>query len=335
MVSDVPRLRYILPKFSQGYTAGMKTLVSSLKFADSDPAQFRLHVLEHGRKYGISSALEAFGISRRTYFNWKKKLTVSQGRLSSLIPARTCPKRTRVMVVDQRIVEFIREIREEYGRVGKHKLKVLVDAYATSLGITTYGVTKLHKIVKRHHFFFDPPKKVRHLRFQRQRVKYAPKITAPGYVELDSVHVMMGYTKLVFITVIDLATRVAYAERVKSATGQAAVTVFTHFQAQSGIRVHTVQTDNGSEFLGDFHAHLEQQQIKHLFSYPRSPRINGTIERFNRTFQEEHVERTIEWWCDPETAPAKLAKYLEWYNGKRPHASLGLTPPLVYLQTFA
>jgi hypothetical protein len=335
MVSDVPRLRYVLPKFARGYTASMKTLASSLKFAESDPAQFRLHVLEHGRKYGTASAIAAFGISRRTYFNWKKKLSGSRGKLSSLIPRRTCPERTRTMIVDQRIVEFIREIREEYGRVGKHKLKVLVDAYAASLGIQSYGVTKLHKIVKRHHFFFDPPKKVRKLRFQRERVKYAPKIKTPGYVELDSVHVMMEHTKLVFITIIDLATRVAYAERVRSATSQAAVQVFTHFQQLHNITVHTVQTDNGSEFLGDFHEHLEKQQIKHCFSYPRSPKINGMIERFNRTFQEEHVERTIEWWCDPEVATEKLKKYLQWYNGTRPHASLGLTPPLVYLQTFA
>jgi hypothetical protein len=312
----------------------MKTLESSLKYAQSDPARFRLHVLEHGKKYGSSAAVSAFGISRRTYFNWKQKLTTAQGRLSSLIPGRTCPKRTRAMVVDQRIVEFVREIREEYGRVGKHKLKVLVDAYAQSLGIESYGVTKLHKIVKRHHFFFDPPKKMRKLRFQRERVKYAPKILVPGYVELDSVHVMMGSTKLVFITIIDLATRVAYAQRVKSASSLAATQVFTHFQQLHGILIHTVQTDNGSEFLGVFHAHLEEQQIKHVFSYPRSPRINGMIERFNRTFQEEHVERTIEWWCDPETAAEKLTKYLQWYNAVRPHASLGLRPPLVHLQTF-
>ena len=335
MVSDVPRLRYVMPRFGRGYTASMKTLASSLKYAESDPAQFRLHVLAHGKKHGALAAVEAFGISRRTYFNWKKTFAQSQGRLSSLIPGRTCPKRTRVMVVDQRIVEFIRELREEYGRVGKHKLKVLADAYATSLGIESYGATKLHKIVKRHHFFFDPPKKIRKLRFQRQRVKYAPKVSTPGYVELDSVHVVISTTKVVFITIIDLATRVAYAERVPSATSRAAIQVFLHFQQFHAINIHTVQTDNGSEFLGDFHEHLEQQQIKHLFSYPRSPRINGTIERFNRTFQEEHVERTIEWWCDQEAARAKLTKYLQWYNGTRPHASLGLTPPLVYLQTFA
>lgn len=333
MCSDVPRLRYLLPKFSRGYTATMKMLSSSLRFASSDPAQFRLHVLEHGKKYGVSSAVGAFGISRRSYFNWKKQLGQSHGRLSALIPRSTCPKHTRKMIVDERVIAFIREVREEYGRIGKYKLKVLVDAYTISLGIPTYGATKLGKIIKRNHFFFDQPKKARKLRFQKRRVKYAPKISKPGYLEMDSVHVMMESTKLVLITVIDLASRVAYAERVKSANAHNACTVFRHFCKLHTISVHTVQTDNGSEFLASFHDYLEEQKIKHCFSYPRSPRINGTIERFNRTLQEEHVERTLEWWCDPQVATQKLDQYLHWYNAVRPHAALGYQPPLVYLQT--
>jgi len=311
----------------------MKTLASSLRFADSDPAQFRLHVLEHGKKYGVASAVAAFGISRRTFFNWKRSLVVSHGRLSALIPHSTCPKHTRRMVADERVIAFIREIREEYGRIGKYKLKVLVDAYAQSLGIPCYGATKLGKIITRNHFFFDPPKKVRKLRFQRRRVKYAPKITVPGYLEMDSVHVMVETTKLVFITIIDLASKVAYAERVRTASAHNARTVLEHFQAETSIPVHTVQTDNGSEFLGVFHDQLELLGIKHCFSYPRSPRINGVIERFNRTLQEEHIERTLEWWCDQKTATEKLTKYLDWYNAVRPHATLHYQAPLVYLQT--
>jgi transposase InsO family protein len=238
------------------------------------------------------------------------------------------------MVVDPRLLAFIQEVRETYGRVGKEKLKVLVDAYAQALGIPTYGATKLGKIVKRHHYFFDAPKHTKRLRFQRKHIKHAPKVTTPGYIEMDSVHIMVSTTKLVFITVIDVATKVAYAELVRGATSQCALAVFQHFCAHYHLRVQTVQTDNGSEFLGDFHDYLETEQVPHLFSYPRSPRINGVIERFNRTLQEEHVERTDEWWYDRGTANKKLTLFLQWYNEVRPHAALKYQAPLVYLQTF-
>lgn len=332
-MSDVPKLRYVLPKFRPGYNRAMKTLISSLKYESSDPAQFRLHVLEHGNKYGIASAISAFDVSRRSYFRWKKKLMM-RSRLADLVPVSTRPKRTRRMIVDDRLVLFIKELREEYGRVGKYKLKILLDAYASDLGLPLYGPTKIAKIVKRYNYFFEKPKRVRKLRFQRERVRYAPKIVNPGYLEIDCVHVMVDTRKVIFVTIIDLATRVAYAEAVKTASANNTSIVLSHFIDLYHIQVHTIQTDNGSEFLGEFHNYLESRGIDHLFSYPRSPRINGVIERFNRTFQEEHVERTKEWWCARDYATAKLTKYLEWYNSVRPHASLHYQTPMAALKSF-
>jgi len=311
----------------------MKTLISSLKFESSDPAQFRFHVLEHGEKYGVSSAIEAFGVSRRSYFRWKKKLR-ERSRLADLVPHSTTPKRTRRMMVDDQIVALIRSIRQEYGRVGKYKLKILLNAYSLTHNLPLYSPTKIGKIVKRYNFFFEKPKRTRKLRFQRERVKHAPHITLPGYLEMDSIHIMVSTQKLVFITVIDLATKVAYAECVSSAKASASIEVLAHFITLYNLAVYTVQTDNGSEFLGVFHEYLATQNIKHVFSYPRSPRINGVIERFNRTLQEEHIERTLEWWCDPEIAQTKLTKYLEWYNATRPHAALKYQTPLAYLHTY-
>ena len=152
-MSDVPCLRYVLPKFKPGYNRAMKTLNSSLKYESSDPAQFRLHVIEHGSKYGVASAVSAFGVSRRSYFRWKKKLG-ERSRLADLVPASTRPKVTRRMFVDDRLVTFIKELREEYGRVGKYKLKVLLDAYASNQGLPLYGATKIAKIIKRYNYFF-------------------------------------------------------------------------------------------------------------------------------------------------------------------------------------
>ncbi len=53
--------------------------------------------------------------------------------------------------------------------------------------------------------------------------------------------------------------------------------------------IYTIQTDNGLEFLGDFDLYLKRKNIKHLFIYPRCPKINAYIERANRTLQEEFI----------------------------------------------
>lgn len=186
MPSDVPRLRYLLPKFHRGYTAMMKTLASSLKYAASDPTQFRLHVLDHGKQYGVAATLAAFHVGRSTYFDWQHRLVSSQGRLSALIPHSTKPHRTRSMIVDDRLLAFIRSLRETYGRVGKQKLRVWLSAYAQSLGIPSYGATKIGKIITRHRYFFDPPQRQRRCRFIRLRTRRSPRGVKPGYVAMTA-----------------------------------------------------------------------------------------------------------------------------------------------------
>jgi len=54
--------------------------------------------------------------------------------------------------------------------------------------------------------------------------------------------------------------------------------------------IRVVQSDNGSEFLGEFEVHLRNLQLKQVFSYPRCPKINGCVERYQRTLQEEFIE---------------------------------------------
>lgn len=334
MPSDVPSIRYILPKFSHGYNALMKTLTSSLKFASSDVAQFRLHVIEYGKKHGVKAALEAFHVGKSTYFEWQQALTKSQGKLIALVPKSTRPHTTRTMVVDERLLEFIRSVRETYGRVGKDKLKVLVAAYAQSLGIHCYGSTKIGIIIKRNRYFFDSPKQKHRRHTIYLRVRKVGKDVKPGYLEMDSVVVYVNSTKLVFVTIIDVVTKVAFAKRVANQTAAAAVKALHEFCCTYAIPIHAIQTDNGSEFLGQFHAYLEAHTITHLFIYPHSPKVNGVIERFNRTIQEEFIERCEAYWHNYQLGDQKLLKYLAWYNTKRPHTSLNYLTPLEYAQRY-
>ncbi|MBU1130056.1 integrase core domain-containing protein [Patescibacteria group bacterium] len=92
------------------------------------------------------------------------------------------------------------------------------------------------------------------------------------------------------------------------------------------------KTDNGSEFLGDFKNHLTSQKLKHWFIYPRCPRINGCVERYNRTIQEEFVNSHLDLLVNNlEKFNRHLADYLVWYNCQRVHKTLKLKTPLQHL----
>lgn len=324
IVSALPHLSRI------GYATVMKTVANTLKFEQSEPAKFRLTVLEHTKHFGWHSASHAYHVSRATIFRWRKRM---DGRLISLVPKSTRPHRTRRMMVDERLLAFLRFLRDTYGNIGKEKLKLLLDAYAASVGIPSYGTTKIGTIIHRYRLITPVTRRIAQRRKPAiLRRKYAPHGVLPGYCEMDGVTVYFDGETHRFVSIIDVVTRQAWCQWIPSFASRHTVATLEQFARRVTVRIHTVQTDNGSEFLGAFHAYLETQKIRHEFSYPRCPRINGLVERFNRTIQEECINRIIERVDDKETFLAKLEQYCIWYNEKRPHYALRYQTPQAYAQ---
>lgn len=332
MPSDFPRLRYLLPKFApRDYTAWMKLLHNCFSFELSDPAKFRFHVLQHYYKHGYKATVDAFQIGKSTLYDWKRSFELMSGKPSSLIPKNTSPINRRKMLTDPKLVEFIKSLRLEYGNLGKDKIKPFLDSYAVSLGIKPIGLTTIGKIIHRRHFFFNNPKPPKRRKFNRLRTKRSPKEKAPGYLQMDSIIVYVNNQRHCFISIIDVCTKYAQAVKVPCLSSKQSLLAYQQFISQYTYPIHTIQTDNGSEFLGSFHKYLEQNHLTHIFSYPRSPRANCFIERFNRTIQEEFIYRCDELYYDSDVFKQKLTKYLTWYNFKRPHASLNYQAPVTYL----
>lgn len=111
------------------------------------------------------------------------------------------------MGYDHRLATFIRSVREQYGRIGKHKLEILLAAYAQEQGITSLKSTAIGKIIKRNHYYFEGRRRYKKRRAGVLRVKKAPKEKLPGYIEMDSVIVFILGERHVFITAIDVVTK--------------------------------------------------------------------------------------------------------------------------------
>ena len=90
-------------------------------------------------------------------------------------------------------------------------------------------------------------------------------------------------------------------------------------------RVHTIRTDNGHEFQAKFHWHVEDLGIRHVYIKPRSPNLNGKVERSHRTDDIEFYQLLT--YTDDVDLNKKLAHWEKFYNFYRPHSSLkGKTP---------
>lgn len=314
----------------------MKTLHNSLSFDLSDAAKYRQHVLEFFYKHGRLAALDAFKVKQSTLYDWKKAYEVSGKKLSSLIPQSTRPHQTRTMTTDWRLEVFIKGLRKQHGNLSKYKIKIFLDEYAESLGLNGYSSGKIQKIINRRNYYFEGKKKKTKTRIKplSSRLKRAPKEKSPGYIEMDSITLYINDRKYYFVTAIDVYTKFAWCKSATSLSSRQARLALDEFTREYPHSIRVIQTDNGSEFLGEFHQSLKTIQVTHEFIYPRSPRINGVVERFNRTIKEEFIQRTGSIYYNMLLFNQKLVKYLNWYNQKRPHYSLRYTSPVEYLRLY-
>lgn len=331
MSHETDRTRYILPKLSWGNYNTLMKLISPVL---SDPAKFRKHALDHYYQYGWRSSCDAFGVKKSTLYDWRRLYQSSGRKMGSLVPKSTRPHQTRTMTLNPKLVEFIKAMREEFDNLGRAKIKYFLDEFTKKHHLDSYGTTKIGLIIKRKGFTFGKTKPKKKVRPLTTRLKRSPLETLPGYIEMDTLHLWVLGKKHYFVTALDVVTKFAWVSLTKGPSSKQTFLALKQFTRRYPHSVRVVQTDNGSEFLGEFDRYLEGEKIKHEFIYPQSPKINGYIERFNRTFKEEFLYKHELDIC-LEKFNEKLTKYLIWYNTRRPHQSLKMRPPAEYLQEFS
>ena len=125
----------------QSKRRGIKGFVTVLNYAVryhhmiTKQAQERYKILIHWGKYGLDSAMDAFKVSRRTLFNWKKKLDESNGKVEALNPDKRTPQRKRKRTWDFRILEELRKLRIDHPNLGAEKLYPLLLDFCDAYGI--------------------------------------------------------------------------------------------------------------------------------------------------------------------------------------------------------
>lgn len=136
-----------------------------------------------------------------------------------------------------------------------------------------------------------------------------------------------------FLSCIELKSRQSWAKRVSTLSSSNTKVFLEEIIDAVEYSIHTIQTDNGSEFKGYFDQAIEElEHTQHVWSFPKSPKTNGYIERFNWTIQDEFINYEIDTAvCDIKSFDKKLTDWMVYYNQIRPHQSLGYMTPQQYL----
>jgi transposase InsO family protein len=290
-------------------------------------------VLKQG--WSVTAAAEAAGVTDRTVYRWLGRWR-REGEVGLL--DRSSRPHHSPRQLPARKVELIRSLR---------RLRMTAAEIAEMLGLALSTVSLwLKRIGLGKRSRLDPPEPPN--RYERRHagelvhvdIKQLGRISTRG-----AGHRVLGFgqrqsqirpghkrhqTGFEYVHVmVDDYSRLAYAEVLPTLKASCAVPFLRRavtWFAEHGVQVKAVMTDNGSAYISDAHRKaLTQLGLKHLRIKPYRPRTNGKAERFIQTLLNEWAYNRIYGSCTERSKALPL--FLDRYNYRRPHGSLGHHPP--------
>jgi transposase InsO family protein len=294
-------------------------------------------VLEEG--WTIAAAAEAAGCSERTAAKWLKRFRDGDRLLldRSSRPRRS-PSRLPATVVEA--IESLRRLRMTAAEIAE----TLGLALSTvSLWLKRTGLGKRSRL--------EPPEPPN--RYERRHpgelvhvdIKQLGRISVRGAGHRVLGHRGSQYARRIegrrrtltgfeyLHVMVDDHSRLAYAEVLEDLTAACAIGFLRRGLAwfgERGVRVQAVMTDNGSAFIAHaYRAAVRELGLRQLRIKPGRPRTNGKAERLIQTLLNEWAYARI--YGSSGERSAALPLYLERYNFRRPHGSLGKQAPATRL----
>jgi transposase InsO family protein len=294
----------------------------------------RVKILTFWSTHGLEATMDAFAVSRATLFRWQQVLDTNQGNVAILDPKSTAPKQRRVRSIPRDLEQALIEWRTKRPRIGGKKLVPLLRRQGFKVSVSYIDrcisdLKELGRLPKVVSLSFHAKTGTHHER-TKTKVKKQRRSKKQG-LEIDTIVRYLDGIKRYTLTAIDVRGRFAYARTYTNHSSDSARDFLKRLIQRAPFVITEIQTDNGSEFAHHFHEACLALGIIHYHTYPRSPKMNAFIERFNRTLSEEcliynralmrdHVDQFND----------TLVDWLEWYNHERPHEGIGLISPMEY-----
>ena len=284
---------------------------------------WRFKVLQQAvvQSRNVARTCRHFGISRQAFYRWQRRYA-AHGE-AGLADRPSTPHRSPHATAGE-VVSKILYLRQHYhfgpGRIADYLRRFHQRTLAVSV----------HRILARHGMNRLPANQKHQPHGKRWQRSEKPQ---PGHrlqMDVKFLERIPGTRKRLYqFTAIDDCTRIRVLKVYDACNQATAIRFVDDVLRRLPFRVLVVQTDNGAEFQSHLHWHLEALDIRHVYIRPRTPHLNGKVERSHRVDDQEFYQLLDKDGItdDIHLANEKLREWENYYNYHRPHGALnGQTP---------
>ena len=286
-------------------------------------AAHRLAILRHAEEVSrnVSQTCRYYGITRTCFYRWKRRYDElgEPGLRDRSSRPRVSPRATSADVVGKIIY-----LRQHY-HFGPLKIAMYLQRYH-EISLSQSGVWRILRRLGLGRL----PSSQRYKRHANRWKRYEKP--EPGHqiqIDVKFIEPLKGSRKKHYqFTAIDDCTRLRVL-RIYDRLGQKSAIQFVDYVLEKlPFHVLRIQTDNGSEFQAQFHWHVLDRGIQHVYIKARTPRLKGKVERSHRIDAEEFY-RMLDGVVvdDAKIFGRKLQEWEDFYNFDRPHGALGGQTP--------
>jgi len=292
-------------------------------------AKHRLAILQHADEVSgnVAATCRYYGISRQRFYKWSRRYEAE-----GLNGLRDRSKRPHHMpsATNSEVIGKVIHLRQHY-HFGPLKISMYLKRYH-DVEISQSGVWRILKRLDMNLL----PSSQRHKRHATRWKRYEKQ--QPGHrvqIDVKFIEPLKGSRKPRYYqyTAIDDCTRLRVL-RIYDRNNQKTAIQFVDYVCQKlPFALEVIQTDNGSEFGSQFHWHILDRGIRHVYIKPATPRLNGKVERSHRIDKEEFY-RLLDGVVidDTKMFNDKLEEWQNFYNFDRPHGGLAGQTPYERLQ---
>jgi transposase/transposase-like protein len=305
----------------------MKTITSkSSRRAIALEREEKLCLYEELSAHGADGSLlfKTLKISPATYYRWKRAYG---GRgLVGLMPKSTRPHKLRHKeVLTPHMITKIKDLRNQnplYGRIKIHALLL-----RQGICISESSVNRALQHLMRRNLVTPVVvlKCAKERKLLRKFEGHSQKLPRNyrAQIQVDHTIVNLHGKEIKQFNAIEKHSRFSIAKTYENADSLNAADFLNKILKELPIPIEDIQVDGGPEFRDKFEAACKNKKLPLFVLPPRSPKINGKVERLNQTWKDEfYLQNYNDLPTKLDELNKKIEEWQKYYNENRIHRSL-------------